>query len=242
MTTRRRYGVERLAEYGTWHQMRSRCKLITHRQYAYYGGRGIRVCPEWDTSFAAFYRDMGPRPPGASLDRIDNNGPYAPGNCRWASPSEQAANRRGTIVVTHLGKAEPLCRLASAHGVRHRTAYARYRAGWSLDRVLGLAPVYTRPAAVLTLGGITKTISEWARLSGVSDSGFRRRLRRGWDPQAAVSLPSDATFGKHIEVAGRLTSVSAAARAAGLRPHTVWKRIKRGWTVEQALSTPCVKT
>lgn len=74
--------------------MRQRCGNPNATAYAAYGGRGIKVCDAWENSFAAFYADMGARPEGTTLDRIDTNGDYAPGNCKWSTPKEQGANRR----------------------------------------------------------------------------------------------------------------------------------------------------
>lgn len=79
---------------GTWHMMKTRCYNRNHVSYEYYGARGVTVCPRWRLDFWAFVKDMGDRPEGRTLDRIDRDGSYGPLNCQWATPSEQARNRK----------------------------------------------------------------------------------------------------------------------------------------------------
>jgi hypothetical protein len=84
--------------YNSWRAMRMRCNIQSTRQYADYGGRGIKVCQRWD-SFLQFLQDMGERPDGHSLDRIDTNGDYTPDNCRWANRQTQNRNTRRNNLI-----------------------------------------------------------------------------------------------------------------------------------------------
>ena len=86
--------------YETWISMRQRCNNPSHKSYPNYGGRGITVCDRWN-DFNLFVEDMGERPKGYSIDRINNDGNYEPSNCRWASKSQQASNRHKRNIIIH---------------------------------------------------------------------------------------------------------------------------------------------
>src|SRR5437879_5828925 len=83
--------------YRTWAEMKTRCYNKKRPEYPRYGGRGIKVCDSWLHSFTNFFADMGVKPKGFSIDRVDNDGNYEPRNCRWATRLQQARNMRSTI-------------------------------------------------------------------------------------------------------------------------------------------------
>lgn len=94
-----KHGMRYAPEYQAWQGMKNRCLDPNHKDYPRWGARGITIFPAWIASFEAFYAHVGPRPDGMTLDRIDNTRGYFPGNVRWATPLEQAINRRDTWSV-----------------------------------------------------------------------------------------------------------------------------------------------
>ncbi|WP_405893841.1 hypothetical protein OG272_16220 [Streptomyces sp. NBC_00104] len=111
----------------TWGDMNNRCTNPTHRRWADYGGRGIKVCERW-RDFRNFLADMGERPPGLEIDRIDNDGDYEPGNCRWVTRAVQRSNRRPQKKRTHCGNGHeytPANTRSATNGARHCRACER---------------------------------------------------------------------------------------------------------------------
>lgn len=114
--------------YLAWLGAKGRCENPNDSHFALYGGRGIKMCAAWANSFEEFLSHMGDRPGvGMSLDRIDVNGNYEPGNCRWATVQEQADNRRRTIWVEYQGRKLTLKGFAAARGVSYKALYNRVR-------------------------------------------------------------------------------------------------------------------
>lgn len=120
-------GSGKTKTYKAWHGMIDRCK--NQKDWSGYGGRGIKVCKRWLHSFENFLADMGERPEGKSLDRQNNDGDYEPSNCRWATPSEQANNRRSNIRVDAFGKSQTIRQWAREIGIKHETLCKRYHRG-----------------------------------------------------------------------------------------------------------------
>lgn len=119
--------------YNSWVAMISRCKYKTHPSYSHYGGMGIKVCDRWLT-FNNFLEDMGERPEGKSLDRIDIKKGYFKENCRWSTRKEQDLNRTVTVYVSFNGVETPLKELADRFGIHYRTLHNRIiRSGWSVE-------------------------------------------------------------------------------------------------------------
>jgi len=139
MVNTRRHGAtaggKATTEYHAWLSMVKRCTCPKNKSYRNYGGRGIKVCERW-SDFVNFLADMGKKPDGLTLERIDNNKGYSPENCKWATLKEQARNRRITTFMTHDGVTRSRPEWAEIMGITNSTIRSRMEKGWSVHRAL----------------------------------------------------------------------------------------------------------
>jgi hypothetical protein len=122
--------------YSSWCNIKARCLNPQHKNYARYGGRGITVCERWRDSFQSFLEDMGEKPAGAWVERVDNERGYEPGNCVWATPREQNNNRRDSRFLELNGHKQTMAQWARELGLTVGTLFSRLDRGWSVERAL----------------------------------------------------------------------------------------------------------
>ncbi len=186
-------------EYRCWTAMKQRCLNPKNADYPDYGGRGITICDRWMNSFENFLADMGPRPEGMTIERVEVNGGYAPENCVWASYHAQSRNTSRNIKVAFQGKTQCLKDWAAELGMDFYTLRGRLKAGWSVQDAF-TKPSATKREAMLAaqaLGhhrvaafGQTKTVAGWSQESGLSRNCLGRRLAKGMGAEQALRMPS----------------------------------------------------
>lgn len=162
-------------EYVSWKAMLDRCYRRTDRCFSRYGGRGITVCDRWRNSFAAFLGDMGARPPGTSIDRINNDGNYEPGNCRWATAAQQKRNTSTVRLVAFKGETRPLIEWCERLGLNYQTAYYRLKQGWTPHDALSSPAAKSRWGEYDHLFLSSLSLTEIARIAGCSYSSAKQR-------------------------------------------------------------------
>lgn len=174
--------------YGSWSAMLSRCTNPNASDWPRYGGRGITVCEKWLHSFECFLRDMGDRPPDTTLDRYPNNdGNYEPGNCRWATATQQSRNRRSNHPLEFNGKTQTIAEWAEELGLNYTTLDERIiRSGWSVEKAL-TTPHRER---FIRYNGKTLTLKAWSKALLIPKSTLDWRLRTGWPIEKALGTPS----------------------------------------------------
>lgn len=198
-------GKGRTKTYNSWAAMMTRGEWGGHSTYESYGAKGINVCTRWH-SFDLFLLDMGERPPGTSIDRIDNSKGYSPDNCRWATRLEQALNRTKTIKVKYNGESIPVYYLCEQLGLS-KTAVRSRSIRRKNDYVLALRSMgvdcdypdncrWTSPdgrqlrsSKLLTLNGMTKTMPEWSRITGINKQTLNTRKSMGWSDDETLTRP-----------------------------------------------------
>jgi len=136
--SRTKHGMHKTRTYAAWLGMKSRVSGHGELSRKHYLERGIKIAPQWKTSFDRFLKDMGECPPGMELDRIDNDAGYEPGNCRWATRSQQMANTRRTHIVACLGENMCLLHACKKIGLSYRTAMRRMARGMSAQQAISV--------------------------------------------------------------------------------------------------------
>ncbi len=174
----------RSGAYRSWTAMRWRCNQKPgHRQWKYYGAKGIKVCERWN-SFSAFLEDLGPRPDGHTLDRRDGDKDYCKENCRWASWSDQNLNKKFSQ-VEHEGEMIELKKYAREAGLNYHTIHSRIHAhGWSVGEAIK-TPVATHE---IEFNGRSMTITKWAEVTGIPRATLMARIHRDkWPIERALT-------------------------------------------------------
>ena len=179
------------AEYNAWVHMRIRCTKDYHPQWKDYGGRGISVHPDWLTDFWSFLAHVGPRPTTLhTLDRIDNDGNYEPGNVRWAARQEQQNNRRGNNWITHpaTGETHTMSQWAQIRGLTPAVIYNRLKVGWTVEATLDSKVQQRMGRAKYRLNGELISISKYAKTNGMNVNTLYSRLHKGWSVEETLGI------------------------------------------------------
>lgn len=170
-----------------------RCRSESSTGYPRYGAKGITVCEHW-LSFESFLKDVGPRPNGTTLDRIDGSRGYEPGNVRWATAIEQQRNTKSNKLVTFRGRTQCIAAWADETGIDKNLIAWRLRNGWAVEIALTTPPVLgnrirTTGQVLLTMNGRSQSISAWSKETGLSHSLIRLRISKGMSVDEALNRP-----------------------------------------------------
>jgi hypothetical protein len=226
-----KHGLSGTVEFRTWSDMFRRCYEPKCAMYKWYGARGIKIADEWRW-FTNFWQDMGLRPSKQhSIDRIDNDKDYAPGNCRWATRTEQAHNISTNINITHEGKTLCASEWARVTGLSLPTILLRYHEGLPAEQILASA----RQWKMITWEGETMPYRTWARRKGIPETTFVRRITNGWplamvmaDPETAAEYQMKRFFQAHAKKAQ-----ASQKRAQLIAEHDI--KVSRNRSYEAAL-------
>jgi hypothetical protein len=224
--------------YKTYVSMIERCYKTTFDGYKKYGERGIKVCDQWRDSYFNFLEDMGERPEGMTLDRIDNNGNYCKENCRWATNKEQCRNRRNSFYITAFGKTQTVAAWEEETGVHHTSIINRFNRGLKEEEVFSKTRVNQKNTVFIKAFDKEKSLKEWSIEKDINKERISQRLKSGWTAEEALTGNRKKVYHakrRFIEAFGKRQTSVEWARELGINRNMIECRLKRGWTPEEAL-------
>jgi len=181
------HGLSRTPEYNIWRGVLKRCNNANTQSYHRYGGRGIKVCPEW-LDFKTFYTDMGPRPSDKhSIERKDNNKGYNKNNCIWATQDIQANNTRTNVNVTFKKTTRTVAQWAKILNIKYSTLLLRIKSSSFTTEEALFGFIKNNAQTLLTYKGKTQNINSWTKELGLSQTLISGRLRMGWSVDKTLS-------------------------------------------------------
>lgn len=184
-------GLSNTPEGRTLNRAMQRCYNINEKSYEDYGGRGITVSQRYKGTDGVenFIQDVGTKPgPGFSIDRIDNDGNYCPGNLQWSTDKQQADHKRNTRLITYKGETLNIAQWSERVGIHRSITRTRLESGWSVADALE-TPVTPR-SRMITYNGETLSLTSWAERLGTCCETLCSRLSRGWSIEKTVTTPA----------------------------------------------------
>lgn len=198
LSIRKVHGKSKSRLYTLYEGMKARCNKTNSVVYKYYGGRGIKVCPEWEKDFLAFekwmldngYDETLPR--GVqTIDRIDSDGDYSPSNCRIITIAEQQRNKKCLKKYSYNGEEHLLCEWAEITGISYKVLESRInRYGWSFEEAIE-NPKFSKvklDKKAISFNGETKSIKEWSEKLGIKENTIRGRMRYYSEPEKILNV------------------------------------------------------
>lgn len=197
-----KHGYRHTRLYRTYSNMKQRCNNSKNHKYPRYGGRGIRICDEWNSpnglkSFGDWAMSNG-YADNLTLDRIDNNGDYCPENCRFVDLKTQSNNRSDNDFITYNGQTHSLTEWSEILGINRGTLWKRvHKYNWPIERAFTESSHIGKNGYVsgtigvelLEFNGEIHSFKEWEAISGVKDSIIRERIHCGWNAEDAIFIP-----------------------------------------------------
>lgn len=229
--------------YKTHRAMMRRCYDKNNISYPLYGARGVSVCDRWRgvENYPNFKADMGERPVGKTLDRYPNSsGNYEPGNCRWATPAEQARNFSTNHWITANGETLVVTDWARRIGVTPTTILDRIKRGRSEEEAVTMPKDVRNAPTTDVVDGEVLTIKQAAEKYQMDPRLIRTRMSQGHTMASAVAVPSRGVGnkGKRVDVNGVSMSFTELSQMAGVPYAVVLDRYKRGWSIDRIINTP----